>query len=226
MGTVSIINEGILRSGTPISISVENNSQFGMNKKRFFGANVEYKFTENFLIGATLLNMSERPQTQKVNYGNEPINNMVWGMNFAYKTKLPWVTKLVDLLPFHSTTAESTFQIEGEFAHFVPGHNRLIGKNGTTYIDDFEGARSTVDLRQFQYWHLASTPQGQPDKFREVLVDTLALDRYQLAYGFNRARLSWYIIDHVFYNNTTHTPSNIDRDEQSKPYSRAVYEPE
>ena len=226
MGTVTIINEGILRSGTPISISIENNSMFGTNKKRFFGANLEYNFSENFVIGATILNMGERPYTQKVNYGNEPINNMIWGMNFAYKTKLPWVTKLVDLLPFHSTTTESTFQLEGEFAHFVPGHNRVVGKKGTTYIDDFEGARSTVDLRQFGYWNLASTPQGQPNKFREAMVDTTALPRIQLAYGYNRARLSWYIIDQVFYNNTVNTPSNIDREEQSKPYSRAVHEPE
>jgi len=226
MGKVTITNEGILKSGTPISISVENNSMFGINKKRFFGLNAEYKFNENFVIGATLLNMSERPLTQKVNYGNEPINNMIWGMNFAYKTKVPWVTKLVDFLPFHSTTTESTFQVEGEFAHFVPGHSRSIGKKGTTYIDDFEGARSTVDLRQFSYWNLASTPQGQPDKFIEAYVDTNAHPRYQLAYGYNRARFSWYIIDQLFYNNTTATPANISRDEQSKPYARAVYEPE
>jgi len=226
MGTVSIINEGILRSGTPISISVENNSMFGMNKKRFFGANVEYNFSENFVIGGTILNMSERPYTQKVNYGNEPINNVIWGLNFNYKTKLPWITKLVDYLPFHSTTAESTFQLEGEFAHFIPGYNRAIGKKGTTYIDDFEGARSTVDLRQFGYWKLASTPQYQTDKFKEAMIDSIASPRYQLAYGYNRARLAWYIIDQVFYNNTSATPNNINKDEQSKPYARAVYEPE
>ena len=225
MGTVTIINEGILKSGTPISISIENNALMGMTKT-FFGANLEYKFNENFVIGGTLLNMSERPQTQKVNYGSEPINNLVWGMNAAYKTKLPWVTKLVDLLPFHSTTAESTLQLEGEFAHFVPGHSRIIGKQGITHIDDFEWARSTVDLRQFAYWHLASTPQEQPDKFPEALVDTTAQERIQLAYGYNRARLAWYMIDNLFYNNSSATPSNINKEEQSKPYARAVYEPE
>jgi len=226
MGTVSITNEGVLKSGTPISISVENNSQFGMNKKRFFGVNLEYNFSENFVIGATLLNMSERPYTQKVNYGNEPINNVIWGMNVAYKTKLPWVTKLVDFLPFHSTTTESTLQIEGEFAHFIPGHSRVIGKKGITYIDDFEGARSTVDLRHASYWHLASTPQGQRDKFLEAYTDTTAQPRIQLAYGYNRARLAWYVIDQLFYNNSSATPSSINREEQSKPYARAVYEPE
>jgi cell surface protein SprA len=228
MGRVTITNEGILRSGTPISISVENNSTYGTLVRNFFGANLEYKFTDNFSIGGTILNMNEQPQTGtgKVNYGNEPINNTVWGMNFAYKTKLPWITKLVDFLPFHSTTAESTLQLEGEFAHFIPGHNRQIGKAGITYIDDFEGARSTVDLRQFSYWNLASTPQEQPDKFREANTDTLLKQRHQLAYGYNRARLSWYIIDQLFYNNTNYTPANINSEEQSKPYARAVYEPE
>jgi cell surface protein SprA len=147
-------------------------------------------------------------------------------MNFAYKTKVPWVTKIVDYLPFHSTTTESTFQVEGEFAHFVPGHNGVIGKKGTTYIDDFEGARSLVDLRQVNYWNLASTPQGQPDKFRETYTDTTALPRHQLAYGYNRARLSWYVIDQLMYNNTTFTPPNINKEDQSKPYARAVYERE
>ena len=226
MGKVTITNEGILKSGTPISISVENNSMFGINKKRFFGLNAEYKFTDNFVIGATLLNMSQRPMTQKVNYGNEPINNMIWGMNFAYKTKLPWITKLVDFLPFHSTTAESTFQIEGEFAHFIPGHSSVIGKQGTTYVDDFEGARSTVDLRQIGYWNLASTPQEQRDMFPETFTDTTSNPRDRLAYGFNRARLAWYIIDQLMYNNSSSTPSNIKQEEQSKPYARAVYEPE
>ena len=226
MGTVTITNEGIMKSGTPISISIENNSNFGFNKKRFFGANVEYNFSENFVIGATLLNMSERPITPKVNYGNEPINNMIWGMNLGYKTKVPWVTKLVDLLPFHSTTTESTFQIDGEFAHFIPGHSRSIGKNGITYIDDFEGARTTVDLRQLNYWNLASTPQKQPDKFREVYADSTSAPRLQLAYGYNRARFSWYVIEHFMYENTNKRPPNINSEEQSKPYARRVYEPE
>jgi cell surface protein SprA len=33
MGTVSIINEGVLKSGTPISISLENKSTFGISTK-------------------------------------------------------------------------------------------------------------------------------------------------------------------------------------------------
>ncbi len=226
MGTVSIINEGVLNSGTPIQISVEDKNNFSVTKQRMLGAMLDYKFSDNFNIGATFLNLHEKPYTQKVNYGNEPINNFVWGMNISYKTKVPFITKLVDFLPFHSTTTVSNFSIDGEFAHFVPGHSRAIGKEGTTYIDDFESTKSTVDLRTFSNWVLASTPQGQPNLFPEANTNTNDSDRRQLAYGFNRAKLAWYIIDPLFYNNNSYTPSHLTRDDLSLPYSRAVYEPE
>ena len=170
MGTVSITNQGILNSGTPISISLENQSTYSTIDQRMFGVNLDYAFSENFNIGATVLNLNERPLTQKVNYGDEPINNTIWGMNLNYKTKMPWVTKAVNLLSFHSTTMESNLQLEGEFAHFIPGHSRAIGKEGTTYIDDFESTKSTTDLRSFYKWTLASTPQSQIQMFPEANV--------------------------------------------------------
>lgn len=228
MGTVSIINQGVLNSGTPVSISVENtNDQSAMGDKRMFGANFDYVFSKDFNIGATILNLNERPITNKVNYGDEPINNVVWGMNFAYKTVVPFVTKAVDLLTFHSTTTQSTLNLEGEFAQFIPGHSRAIGKTGTTYIDDFESSKSTIDLTTMSNWVLASTPQGQPDLFPEA--QTVSINdpaRKQLAYGYNRAKLAWYIIDPLFYNDNNATPSNLTAEDLSKPYTRAVYETE
>lgn len=227
MGTVSIINAGVLNSGTPITISLENQSTFGMTDQRMFGLNLDYGFSENFNIGATVLNLNERPITQKVNYGDEPINNTIWGMNLNYKTKVPFVTKAVDLLSFHSTTTESNFQIEGEFAHFIPGHSRAIGKEGTTYIDDFEATKSTTDLRSIYKWHMASTPQGQLQLFPEAMGITDSDPvRRQWAYGYNRAKFCWYIIDPIFYRNNSATPSNLTVDDQSAPYAREIYETE
>lgn len=224
MATVTIIDEGILKSGTPISITTEENSDL-INTKRMFGANFDYEFSKNFRAGASILNLSEMPYSSKVNYGDEPINNMIWGLNLSYKTKVPFVTKLVDFLPFYSTTAESNFQVDAEFAQFVPGHSRLIGKEGVTYIDDFEASKSTIDLRTYVNWTLASTPQGQPNLFKEAMpVTDSDSDRRKLAYGFNRANFNWYVIDPFFYGQSR--PSNIDKEQQSLPYARAVYEPE
>ncbi|MCR4680133.1 MAG: cell surface protein SprA [Bacteroidales bacterium] len=227
MGTVTIINQGVLSSGTPISISVENDNDFAATDQTMFGVNLDYLISKDFTIGATLLNLRERPVTNKVNYGDEPINNLVWGMNFAYKTELPFLTKLVDKLTFHSTTTQSFLNWEGEFAHFVPGHSKAIGKAGTTYIDDFESSKSTIDLTTMSNWVLASTPQGQLDLFPETQnVSVSDSKRRKLAYGFNRALMSWYIIDPSFYNSNNATPKNITKEDLSKPYARAVYEPE
>ena len=227
MGTLTITNQGVLNSGTPISISIENDNEFGIKDQLMFGANFDYVFSKDFSIGATILNLRERPITNKVNYGDEPINNMIWGMNFAYRTELPFITKMVDLLTFHSTSAKSNLNLDGEFAHFVPGHNRVVGKSGTTYIDDFEAAKSTIDLMTMANWNLASTPQGQPDLFPEAAaVSVNDNSRRQLAYGYNRARLAWYIIDNLFYKNSNATPRNITVEDLSQPYVRAVYEPE
>lgn len=226
MGVVTIINQSILASGTPIQISPEVDDAY-QTDKRMFGVNLDYLFSPDFTVGATLLNLSERPITNKVNYGDEPINNLIWGMNFAYKTELPFITKAIDLLSFHHTTTKSYLNLDGEFAHFIPGHSRQIGKSGTTYIDNFESAKSSVDLMNISNWVMASTPQGQPDLFPEATaVPVTAPVRRQLAYGFNRARMAWYVIDPLFYNSGSAVPSNITAEDLSQPYARAVYEPE
>ena len=227
MGTVTILNQGVLSSGTPISISIENDNDFAATDQTMFGVNLDYMFSKDFTVGATLLNLRERPITNKVNYGDEPINNLVWGMNFAYKTEVPFLTKMIDKITFHSTSSKSFLNLEGEFAHFVPGHSKAIGKKGTTYIDDFEASKSTIDLTTMSSWVMASTPQGQPDLFPEALSTGVSDNvRRKLAYGYNRARMAWYIIEPLFYNNNNATPKNLTAEDLSQPYTRAVYEPE
>ena len=63
-GTVQILDPSLEASDTPINISVENNAVFGQQTRRFAGVNVEHQFNENFMLGGTLLNLSERPQIQ------------------------------------------------------------------------------------------------------------------------------------------------------------------
>src|SRR5690606_20973374 len=69
LGQVTIINEQLKNSGVPINISLENQSTFNMQKKRFMGLNVDHHFSDNFLVGGTIVNYQERPLTQKVQFG-------------------------------------------------------------------------------------------------------------------------------------------------------------
>jgi len=224
LGRVKIINEGVLNSGTPINIQLENNAMFNVFSQTLLGTHVDYKVNKDLLLGATILNLFERPITQKNNYGDEPISNTIWGASINYQKESGFVTKLVDKLPFYSTKAPSKLRFDAEFAHFIPGHSRAVGKTGTSYIDDFEGAKSTISLTNIASWSIASTPQGQTIKnmFPEAAPGT------KLSYGYNRALMAWYIIDPtVFYDKSnTRKPKNITKTELSKNSTRVVYENE
>ena len=222
LGRVTIINEGILNSGTPINISLESNTGFSALKKTFLGTRVEHEFNPDFRLGGTVLYLGERSYTQKINYGEEAISNTIYGFDFSYNSEARWLTNFIDWLPGISTKTPSRIRLDGEFARFIPGLSKSASEKGTSYIDDFEGAKSTIDLRLYSQWHLASTPQHQTDMFPEAASNT------GLAYGMNRAKLSWYTIDHnVFYDrNTTIRPRNITADELSKHSVRQVLETE
>ena len=220
LGRVKIINEGILNSGTPINISLESNNMFDIQTKTLLGAHVDYMVNKNFNLGATVLNLSEKPLTQKVNFGDEPISNTIWGINGDYQTESRLLTKIIDWLPFLETKAASNISAAGEFAQLIPGHSKAIGSTGTSYIDDFEGSKSSIDLRTIQNWFLASTPQYQTDIFPEG-------SRIDLAFNMNRARLAWYVIDpSVFYRGNNQTPANITKDDISNHFVREVFENE
>ncbi len=225
LGRVRIINEGILNSGTPINISMESNTLFSIQTKRLMGAHIDYDLSRDFHVGGTILNLHERPLTQKVNYGDDPISNTIWGLDYSYQTESRFITKLVDKLPFISTSAASNIAIDGEFAHFIPGHAKVVGSGGVSYIDDFEGTKSTIDLRSYNTWFLGSTPQFQDDLFPEANFYGV---QNSILYGFNRAKVAWYIIDpSVFYDRTSNIkPENVSNDELSNNFVRQVSENE
>ncbi|MFT7344068.1 MAG: cell surface protein SprA [Lentimonas sp.] len=202
LGRVKILNTGILESNTPIKIAIESNSVFGFQARSLIGSRYNYRFSKNFNVGATWMRMLERPVTQKVDIGSEPFKNNILGLDLAYKTELPFLTKMVDFLPVISTKEKSTFSFAGEFAHLIPGSPRAISKEGISYIDDFEGAQSTLDIKSPSAWKIAAIPQGQPDLFPEA-------DNKNLTAGFNRSKVSWYSIDQLFYQNSSLTPEHI-----------------
>lgn len=223
LGRVKIINEGILNSGTPINISLESNNMFNVQTKTLYGAHIDYDFNPDLKLGATIMNLTERPLTQKVNTGDEPISNTIWGFNLNYQKESRWLTKMVDKIPFIDTKVPSQVSISSEFAQMIPGHPNAIGKQGVSYIDDFEGSTSNLDLLNVGRWFLASVPRGQTtsDMFPEAADTSIAI-------GFNRAKIAWYKIDQLFVRNNNLTPDYIknDNDAQSNHYVREIYERE
>ena len=230
MGRVTIINEGILNSGTPIKISLENNSMFGIQNKTLVGLHADYDINKDFVIGATILNLTERPYTDKINTGDEPISNTIWGLDGTYQTEAPWMTKAIDFIPLIETKAKSRLIATGEFAHLIPGHHRAVGKEGVSYIDDFEASKTSIDIKNMGAWRMASIPQGQEDLFPGASLNN------NLEIGYKRAKLAWYTIDPLFFRNTSITPPNINKTltlangstikQQSYHYAREILETE
>lgn len=220
IGRVRILNDAILNSGVPINVSFEDNTLFGFQTQTLLGVRADYELGKNASIGATWMQLFERPFTQKVNFGDDPINNKIYGLDFNFQKGAPWLTKALDALPFYSTKAESSVSVSAEFAALQPGHSRAINQadeDGAVYIDDFEGSASSLDLRTpTTRWVLSSVPQragrNGGRNFRESeLVD-------DIRGGVNRAKLNWYRIDQSAYRDAGESATN--------PYTRQVQQTE
>lgn len=220
LGRVRILNEGLLDSGTPINISLESNSMFNIQMRTMMGSRFDYEISDNFNVGATILNLRERPLTQKVNIGDEPVNNTVIGADIAYQNESEFITRMIDKIPGIDTKAKSNINFSAEAAYLIPGHSRAIGRNGNAYIDDFEGSQSLIDIRAVNQWFMASTPKLQPELFPEGNLED------SLVYNYNRAKLSWYTIDPQFFRGAGLPDGQVDADTKSDHRMREVLEGE
>jgi cell surface protein SprA len=203
LGRVKILNSAVLESNADIKISIESNSVFGFQNKSLMGTHLNYMINPDFNVGATWMRMTEKPITQKVDIGDEPFKNNIVGANLSYRKDIPFLTKLINFIPTISTKQMSTLTLNAEVAHLIPGTPRAISKEGISYVDDFEGSQSTIDLKNFSSWRLASIPQGQSNLFPEAAL------KNNLAAGFKRSHLSWYSIDPMFHENRAITPQHI-----------------
>jgi cell surface protein SprA len=218
MGRVKIINEGLIEAGAPIQVSTESQELISTQRKTMIGTYANYEFSDNFNVGGTFLYMNEKPITNKVDMGEEPVSNLMLGLDFQYDKRSKLLTDMVNVLPFYESDVESGISLEGEVAKLI------TGKSGSTdnqvYIDDFEGVETQYSFLSPYGWNLASTPQNQPSLFPEAGITN------NLSYGYNRALLAWYYIDReVFIESSSQSmPSHIkaNPEARSNHYARSV----
>ncbi|MDB5192422.1 MAG: sprA [Segetibacter sp.] len=219
LGSVKILNPAILNSGVPVSVQFENNAGFGLQQRNFMGLRLDYNANKKLTIGGSVVRLGERPFFTKMNYGEDPIRNTMYGLDFNYRSDIPKLTRLLNKLPFYNSTTMSTINAYGEAAYLQPGHPPQIGsgEEGLIYIDDFEGTRNSIDLRfPFISWTLASTPQNN-GLFPEALL-TDSID-----YNKNRAKLAWYNIEPILQDKTSiNNPFRKDLKLLSDPRTRLV----
>lgn len=217
LGTMKVINQAIINAGLPINVQYENNATFGIQQRSFMGLRLDYLVNKKLTVGGTLQRLTERPYFTKVNYGEDPIQNSMYGVDFNYNSEWPGLTRLLNKLPNYQSKAPSTITAYGEAALLNPGHPSQIGKgeSGLIYIDDFEGSTSSIDLRfPFVSWSLASTPKPFPES------DSLN----SLIYNKNRAKMAWYNIEPTLQDKSSpNNPLQGNLEALSDPRVRAVY---
>lgn len=219
MGTVTILDESLLASGTAIDVSLENQSLFNLQRKTLVGTHLEYAFNKNISVGATVMHLSEMPLVTKVAMGSEPLSNTIWGLNASIQHQSQWLTNILDKLPLLNLSQPSNITFNAEVAQLIPGHRKIENNKGFSYLDDFETTETSIDISYPYYWKLASTPS----KFAESKLNN------NIDYGKNRALFAWYTIDNnVFNRNNSTTPSHIrkNKDLQSNHLTREVLEQE
>ena len=225
LGTMRITNPAIIQAGLPVQVQYENNATFGLQQRNYLGLRLDYLVNRQLTVGASMVRLSERPFFTKQGYGEDPIRNTMYGADFDYRNDFPRMTKWLNKLPFYSTKAMSSITAYGEAAVLDPGHAPQIGQGGqgVIYIDDFEGTKSTVDLRfPLISWTLASVPQNSPGKDSAILFPEADLND-NLASGFNRAKLAWYNIEPVLQERkNSNNPLRNNLAELSKPETRQV----
>ena len=111
-----------------------------------------------------------------------------------------------------------------------------MGKNGVSYIDDFEASKTSIDIKNMSAWKLSSIPIGNEQDLVFQKSSEFSGFYEPLNYGTKRAKLAWYVIDPLFYRNTSITPNNVNQTlnllngntikQQSYHYSREILENE
>ncbi len=186
------LKPSVLNSGSDIRITYEKADLFSFRQKSLLGSRFDYTLSKDINIGATYMRLNERPLITRVNAGDEPIRNTMIGFDVNYNKESRLITKLVDKLPLISTKAPSNVKFSGEYAALLPGNTKIIGADGNSFIDDFEGSRNPFDLtRSPLRWKYAAPPEA----FRNAENG----DSSKVKYGYKRAKLAWYNIDNSFY---------------------------
>ena len=218
-GVVTILNESIFSAGTQVSVSLENQTAYNMQRKTMMGLDLNYQFNPNLMLGATIMHMSEMPLTTKTTMGDEAIKNTLWGVNMSYKGESQWLTNVFDKLPLLNLSKPSQISFNAEFAHLIAGHYENKNTGGYSYLDDFESTQSNFDLSDPYPWQLSSVPydDGTPQLFPEAGLTN------NIDYGKSRALLAWYTIDGLFTRkNSSLRPKYITTKDLSNHYVRAI----
>lgn len=207
MGNVLITNRTYLAPGQDIRIDYESNQFLQIQQTTFTGLRAEYSVNPDITLGSTYFRQKDRPLQDKIPVGEEPINNSVIGFDARAQFDAPWLTRAVDWIPLLQTRSESSISFTGEFAQIRPGVaqtnavQRAIDRGilypdeeqGVSFLDDFEGSKSSVSFMSPGRWHLAAAPYALPISDPDMSDADQSIPS-RVVRSDKRGKFSWYTI--------------------------------
>jgi cell surface protein SprA len=207
IGNILITNRTLLAPGQDINIEFESNQFMQIQQTTFTGLRAEYTVTPDISLGSTVFRQKDRPLQDKIPVGEEPINNTVIGFDARARFDAPWLTRAIDRIPLLQTKAESSISFNGEFAQIRPGVaqtnavQRAIDRGilyadeelGVSFIDDFEGSKTSVSFLSPARWHLAAAPFALPKLDMDMTTADQSIPA-RVERSDLRAKFAWYTI--------------------------------
>ena len=207
IGNIVITNSRYLQTGQEIVIDYESNQMLQIQQTTFAGLRAEYRVNDNIRFGSTWFTLRERPLQDKIPVGDEPINNSIIGFDGSAEFDAPWMTRAINWLPLLQTRADSDIRISGEFAQLRPdvAQTRAVSRamdrgelyadeeRGLSFIDDFEGSKTSINFLSPGRWNLAAAPHAVPGYDFDMDVEDNSTDA-RVARSDMRGKFSWYMI--------------------------------
>ncbi|HKJ45506.1 MAG TPA: cell surface protein SprA [Balneolales bacterium] len=207
IGNIIITNKKYLAPGQQIKIEYESNQILQIQQTSFTGVRAQYDLSNNIEFGGTFFKLKDKPLTDKIRIGDEPINNSVLGLDAKAKFDAPWLTRVVDHIPLLQTKAPSSISFSGEWAQLRPGVAQTNAvqsairkgelkpdeKKGLSFIDDFEGSKTSFSFLNPGHWHLAAAPAAVPGYDLDMNHPSESLED-KINRSDLRAQFSWYML--------------------------------
>jgi cell surface protein SprA len=168
-GMLTIRNQRAALPNANLKITYEANDVFNISTKTLAGIRGDYQLFKSRKVdaglGFTLMYYNQSAVIDRVRLGEEPLSNTMLGFDTKLQWDTPWLTKMLDALPFYDTKAKSSLGIRGEWAITFPDPNKRTSEVASdlgepvVYIDDFEGAQQYISLGlSATQWQHSSQP--------------------------------------------------------------------
>lgn len=190
-GTLTLRNPSASAPGANLKVEYEQQDIFQIATKTLAGIRGDYMLYEGrratATLGFTFMHFNIAAINDRVQLGNEPIANSIFGLDGKLEWDTPWLTKALDFLPFYETKAESHIAVGGEMAIIFPTPNK---KQSTIASDHGEAA---VDIDNFESGERSISLGLNPSQwqFSSAPVDSSIAETAEER-NLYRGRLSWF----------------------------------